>query len=110
MEIVAEHQAPRWASDTLALQSLWCAACLGDQNFSLAVGWLSFVMDRRRHGDLLPLPPGRLKDHAASAGLDESQRAFWIGQALNKLALHGPSNSVNHSVLRSNLPFTAGSG
>ena len=30
MEIVAEHQAPRWASDTLALQSLWCAACLGD--------------------------------------------------------------------------------
>ncbi len=65
-------------------------------------------MDRRRHGDLFPLPPGRLKDRATSAGLDESQRALWIGQALNKLALHGPSNSVNHSVLRSNLPFTAG--
>ena len=65
------------------------------------------MSDRRRHGDIFPLPPGRLRDRAFNGGVDNPQRAFWIGQALNKLALHGPMNSQSYSILRSHLPLTA---
>lgn len=63
--------------------------------------------DRRRHGDVFPLPSGRLRDRASFLGIDEPQRAFWMGQALNKLALHDQVNSLSRTVLSSNLPFTA---
>ena len=43
---------------------------------------------RRRHGDLFPLDSGALRDLAAESGCFEPQRAQWIGDSLDKLALH----------------------
>lgn len=49
---------------------------------------------RRRHGDPFPLDSGALRDLAAESGCFEPQRAQWIGDSLNKLALH-TNNSFN---------------
>ena len=61
--------------------------------------------ERRKHGDAFPLPSHALKTLAFDQGVSEAQRAFWIGDCLNKLA-QSPLNS-DFSVLRSNLPLTA---
>ena len=66
-------------------------------------------MDARRsrsHGDIFPLPLDSLKEFVQQEGVPRPQRAFWIGQTLNKLVLQGLENS-HSSVLSSSLPLTA---
>ena len=59
----------------------------------------------RKHGDAFPLPSHAARAEAVRRGVSEAQRAYWISDSLNKLAL-SPSNSTP-SVLNSNLPLTA---
>ena len=59
----------------------------------------------RKHGDAFPLPSHAVRAEAVRRGVSEAQRAYWISDSLNKLAL-SPSNSTP-SVLNSNLPLTA---
>ena len=61
---------------------------------------------RRRHGDPFPLDSGALRDLAAESGCFEPQRAQWIGDSLNKLALH-TSNSFNFPHFATERPPTA---
>lgn len=65
------------------------------------------LRNRRRHGDVFPLPPHLLRSEAVARGIQEPQQAYWAGQSLNKLALHGHLNSLSDQVLRSNLSLTA---
>ena len=59
----------------------------------------------RKHGDAFPLPSFAMRAEAVRRGVSEAQRAYWISDSLNKLAL-SPSNSTP-SFLNSNLPLTA---
>eukprot|EP00438_Fugacium_kawagutii_P020747 Skav227424 [mRNA] locus=scaffold1986:83849:88250:+ [translate_table: standard] len=65
------------------------------------------IDERRRHGDIFPLPLRTLTEQVAEADVPFSQRAYWIGQTLNKLAMHESLNSRSSSVLCSGLPLTA---
>lgn len=56
--------------------------------------------ERRRHGDAFPLSEKAMRDLASDSRVFEPQRAQWIGQALNKLALQRP-NLVEDTVLSS---------
>jgi hypothetical protein len=62
--------------------------------------------DRRSHGDIFPLPCRLLESRAELYEICFPHRAFWIGQALNKLGLHDV-NSRSDQVLRSNLPLAS---
>lgn len=44
--------------------------------------------ERRRHGDCFPLPSEVICDKARVEGIKDPQRAGWLADALNKLALH----------------------
>eukprot|EP00435_Cladocopium_sp_Y103_P009768 s2772_g2.t1 len=63
-------------------------------------------MDLRKHGDIFPMPFKTLRSFAGGVDESFSQRAYWIGRSLNKLAMHD-RNSDDDSVLCSELPFTA---
>lgn len=64
-------------------------------------------LERRKHGDIFPLPHRALVDDAFQRGVFP-QRAGWIGAALSKLALHEELNSSRtRAVLNSDLPLTA---
>lgn len=65
------------------------------------------VRDSRRHGDIFPLPLQSLKQRVEEHGVQQSQRAYWIGQTLNKLVMHDFANSYSTKVLSSSLPLTA---
>lgn len=65
------------------------------------------VRERRRHGDIFPLPVCSVKQFVEQQGIRDPQRAFWIGQTLNKLALQDNLNSSDDTVLSSTLPLTA---
>lgn len=49
---------------------------------------------RRKHGDPFPLNSAMMFERAADSGCFEPQRAQWVGEALNKLALQ-EKNSNN---------------
>ena len=55
---------------------------------------------RRWHGDPFPLNVCSLREMATDAGIFEPQRAQWVGDSLNRLALHD-FNSKNFPVLSS---------
>ena len=65
------------------------------------------VSERRRHGDVFPLPPHVVSNLAMTENISQSQRAYWISDSLNKLALHGSCNSLSRSILSSQLPLTS---
>eukprot|EP00435_Cladocopium_sp_Y103_P003230 s1575_g1.t1 len=56
--------------------------------------------DRRRHGDPFPLNLEEVKVRAETSQVFEAQRAIWIGDSLNRLALHD-LNSHSSPVLSS---------
>lgn len=56
--------------------------------------------DRRRHGDPFPLNVEEVKVLAETSQVFEPQRARWIGDSLNRLALHD-GNSLNSPMISS---------
>ena len=62
--------------------------------------------DRRQHGDPFPLNVRNLREMAANAGSFEPQRALWVGDSLNRLALHD-LNSKFSPILSSEQQDTA---
>eukprot|EP00438_Fugacium_kawagutii_P030000 Skav225301 [mRNA] locus=scaffold445:112717:116856:+ [translate_table: standard] len=103
-EKVAEQRAPhrplRPTSFCVGyLSHLWVAG-----TFSFT-GDMADVCERRRHGDVFPLPCHLLSTMASEAGLPFPQRASWIGSALNKLALQDGMNSKSMAVLPSQPPL-----
>lgn len=61
---------------------------------------------RRWHGDPFPLNVTSVEDMASAADLFEPRRARWLGESLNRLALHEP-NSPSFPVLSSDRPLNA---
>ena len=59
---------------------------------------------RRRHGDCFPLPRQALLEKLAGDGLCCSQRAGWLVDALNKLALHESFENLQSNRVLSSSP------
>ena len=61
--------------------------------------------ERRRHGDPFPLNGLAMREHAMASECFEPQRAQWIGNALNNLALHDSNYTIFHILTQSDSPM-----